>query len=67
MSEQIEAGGRTVELGNPDKVLFPDAGITKRDLANYYLRMADTMLPHVEDRPITRPRPGYVLSRRGLA
>lgn len=41
-----------VPLSNPDKVLFPADGITKADLADYYERVADVMLPHVRDRPM---------------
>jgi len=52
----FEADGRTVEIGNADKVLFPDAGITKSDLARYYAQIADTMLPHLEGRPVTMQR-----------
>lgn len=53
---EIEAGGRPVRLTHPDKVLFPDDGITKRDLAEYYVRVADVMIPHVRDRPTTQHR-----------
>jgi bifunctional non-homologous end joining protein LigD len=52
----IDADGRAVEVGNPDKVLFPDAGITKRDLACYYRRIAAVMLPHIRGRPVTMQR-----------
>src|SRR5690242_17068743 len=41
-----------VKLSNPDKVLFPDDGITKADLAAYYASVQDVMLPHVHDRPM---------------
>jgi bifunctional non-homologous end joining protein LigD len=47
----IKAGRRSVEIPNPDKVLFPDDAITKADLAAYYERIADTMLPYVRGRP----------------
>ena len=46
----------TVEVSRPEKVLFPDAGITKRDLASYYARAADYMLPHVRGRPVAMQR-----------
>ncbi len=49
--EPIEVGG--VRLTSPDKVLYPEQGITKRDLALYYVAVADSMLPHVAYRPIT--------------
>ena len=37
---------------HPDKVLFPDDGITKLDLANYYAAVAPAMVEHVRDRPL---------------
>ena len=37
-----------VEITHPDKLLFPDDGITKADLAGYYERVSEWMLPHVE-------------------
>lgn len=40
-----------MQISNPDKVLFPDDGVTKADLADYYLRVADAMLPWLRDRP----------------
>jgi bifunctional non-homologous end joining protein LigD len=55
-TETITAGGRTVEISNADKVLFPDAGITKKELADYYARIAETALPYYRDRPVTLQR-----------
>ncbi len=52
----IEASGRTVEISRPDEVLFPDDGITKLDLAEYYLRIAETMPPFVRNRPVSMHR-----------
>lgn len=43
---------RNVRLSHPDKVLFPDDGLTKADLAAHYERVAPVMLPHVHDRPL---------------
>ena len=48
---RIEAAGRSVELSNPDKVLFPDRGHTKLDLARYYLAVADGALRGAGGRP----------------
>ena len=50
MSERIVEG---VRLSNPDRILFPEQGITKGDLADHYVAVADAMLPHVALRPIT--------------
>lgn len=48
----IKVNGHEIELSNPDKVIFPDAEITKKELVEYYRKAAKTMLPHVEDRPM---------------
>jgi bifunctional non-homologous end joining protein LigD len=44
--------GHEITVTNPDKVLFPDDGITKGDLVNYYSRIAERMLPYVRERPL---------------
>jgi bifunctional non-homologous end joining protein LigD len=41
-----------IELSNPDKVLFPGPGYTKRDLAEYYFALSDILLPFMRDRPL---------------
>ena len=38
-------------ISNPDKILFPEAGYTKRDLAGYYLAVADGALRAAGNRP----------------
>ena len=43
-------------ITHPEKVLFPDDGITKGDLAAYYEAMAPVMLPHLRGRPLTMER-----------
>ena len=45
-----------MRLTHPDRVLYPDDGFTKRDLAEYYERVADWILPYVVDRPLTLVR-----------
>ena len=45
-----------VRLTHPDRVLYPEQGLTKLDLANYYRRVAERMLPHLRDRPLTLER-----------
>lgn len=45
-----------MKITHPDKVLFPDDGITKGELADYYERIAPVMLPHIVRRPITMER-----------
>jgi bifunctional non-homologous end joining protein LigD len=41
-----------VRLSHPDKVLFPDDGLTKADLAAHFERVAPVMVPHVRQRPL---------------
>lgn len=52
----IEIGGQNVVLSNPDKVLFPRDGYTKRDLVGYYRSMAPFIVPYLRDRPLTIER-----------
>jgi bifunctional non-homologous end joining protein LigD len=45
-----------VKLSSPDRVLFPEDGITKGDLFSYYERIAPALIPHLRDRPFTLKR-----------
>ena len=45
-----------VALTHPDRVLFPDQGFTKLELARYYERVGSWLLPHLQDRPLTLVR-----------
>lgn len=45
--------GDEISISHPEKVLFPDCGLTKQDLADYYRRVADRMLPYLKARPLT--------------
>ena len=45
-----------IGLSNPDKLYFPEAQITKRDLARYYESVAPWILPHLERRPLSLVR-----------
>jgi bifunctional non-homologous end joining protein LigD len=45
-----------VVISHPEKVMFPDDGITKGDLAAYYEMIAPVMVPHVRNRPVTMER-----------
>ena len=51
-----EVAGREVKLSNLDKVLYPAAGFTKRDVIDYHLAVAEVLLPHLADRPLTLKR-----------
>ena len=48
---ELEIGERTVKVTNPDKVLFPDAGHTKRDLVDYYVTVGDGIVRALRERP----------------
>src|SRR6476620_2132175 len=54
--EEIEVGPRTVKVTNPDKLIFPDAGITKRELVGYYIAVGDGILRALNNRPVTLER-----------
>lgn len=43
-------------LTHPERVVYPESDITKGEIANYYLAVADQMLPHVLDRPLSLVR-----------
>ena len=43
-------------ITHPDKVLFPEDGITKGELAAYYELVAPVMVPHLRNRPVTLER-----------
>jgi DNA ligase D-like protein (predicted ligase)/DNA ligase D-like protein (predicted polymerase)/DNA ligase D-like protein (predicted 3'-phosphoesterase) len=53
---RLESGGRELRLSNLDKVYWPGEGITKGDLLAYYWNVADLLLPHLHDRPMTMKR-----------
>jgi bifunctional non-homologous end joining protein LigD len=46
-------GMKEFTITHPDKVLDPESGITKQQLADYYMAVAERMLPHIADRPIS--------------
>lgn len=48
-----EVEGRRLALSNLDKVLYPDTGYTKGEALHYYATVADALLPHLRDRPIS--------------
>lgn len=52
----ITVAGRELDITNPDKVLFADPTVTKADMVDYYQRIAEAMLPHVEGRPLILQR-----------
>jgi bifunctional non-homologous end joining protein LigD len=55
-SAKVKAGGKEVQLTNLDKPFWPDLGITKGDLIQYYADVAPLLLPHVRDRAMVMKR-----------
>lgn len=55
MSE-LKVGRRTLKVSNLDKVLYPEARFTKGNVLDYYRDVADTLIPHLKDRPLTLKR-----------
>ena len=52
----LDVAGREVRLSNPDKVFFPEIGVTKLGLVEYYLAVADAALIHLRERPTVMKR-----------
>jgi bifunctional non-homologous end joining protein LigD len=52
----LRIGRHTLQISNPDKVLYPRTGFTKADVIAYYTGIAETILPYLRDRPLTLKR-----------
>jgi len=52
----VQVEGRRLVLSNLEKVLYPEAGFTKAQVIDYYLRVAPALLPHIAARPLTLKR-----------
>jgi DNA ligase D len=67
---EVPVGERTVRVSNPDKVYFPELGVTKGDVVRYFLAVGEGILGALRDRPTTLERwpsgvvPGAKLSTR---
>jgi bifunctional non-homologous end joining protein LigD len=55
-SEEMKVGKHTVAITNRHKIFWPDEGYTKGDVIDYYDKMADYILPHLKDRPLSLKR-----------
>ncbi len=53
---EIEVAGKKLTVSNLGKVLYPEAGFTKGQVIDYYIRIAPVLLPHLKNRPITLKR-----------
>jgi bifunctional non-homologous end joining protein LigD len=53
MATKKETAVELVRLTHPDRIVYPDAGITKRDVADYYMAVADRLLAEIGGRPLS--------------
>jgi bifunctional non-homologous end joining protein LigD len=53
---EVRVGERTLRVTNLDKLMYPQAGFTKRDVIEYYVAIAPAILTHLQGRPLTRVR-----------
>jgi hypothetical protein len=56
VADALRIGERIIRLTNPDKILYPRAGFTKRQVVDYYIAVAPYLVPHLEHRPVTLKR-----------
>jgi bifunctional non-homologous end joining protein LigD len=56
MSDRMTFGRYVVEISNPDRILFPDDGVTKGDVLKFYEAIGPTLLRHVRGRPVSMHR-----------
>ena len=52
----VEIDGRQLKLTNLDKVFYPSTGFTKRQVIDYYARIAPVLVPHLKNKPLTLKR-----------
>ncbi|MGE0405776.1 MAG: non-homologous end-joining DNA ligase [Candidatus Korobacteraceae bacterium] len=55
-TSMVEIEGKRLKLSNLDKVLYAEAGFTKAQVIDYYVRISHVLLPHLENRPLTMKR-----------
>src|SRR5438045_2141070 len=53
---EVEIQGKLLKLSNLDKMMYPEAGFTKGQVIDYYVRIAPVLLPHLRNRPLTLKR-----------
>jgi bifunctional non-homologous end joining protein LigD len=56
ITDEVRKGKRVLRLSNLDKPFWPDEGITKGDMIEYYRAVAPVLVPHLRDRPFTMKR-----------
>ena len=53
---ELEVGNRTVRVTSPDKIYFPEVGLTKLDMVSYVVAVGDGIFAALKDRPVTMER-----------
>jgi bifunctional non-homologous end joining protein LigD len=66
VSEELRIGRREVRLTSADRVLFPDDGVAKGDVFDYYREVAPALVPHLKNRPFTMKRYRAGIRERGF-
>ncbi len=66
MAADTPAGAKAGAVSHPEKVLFPDSGITKGELCAYYEAIAPLMVPHIQGRPVTLERFPAGIDKKGF-
>lgn len=56
MEKEVSYNKHSFKIGNLDKTFYPNAGIIKGDIIEYYEKIADTILPYLKNRPLTLQR-----------
>lgn len=65
-SISMPVADKDIVITHADRMLFPEAGIRKADLARYYDRIAATLIPYIQERPLTMERYPDGLSEQGF-
>ncbi len=65
-SNSLEVDGKNVKLTNLDKVYWPESGLRKYDLIDYYIKVSDYILPYLKDRPQNLHRHPNGINKEGF-
>ncbi len=62
----LRIGPHEISISNPDRIFFPRDGLTKMDVIDYYARIAEYLLPHTRERPLSMERYPDGIGREGF-
>ncbi|SDS11590.1 DNA ligase D [Gramella sp. MAR_2010_147] len=65
-NNSLEVNGKDVKLTNLDKIYWPDSGLRKYDLIDYYIKISDYILPYLKDRPQNLHRHPNGIDKKGF-